>query len=221
MKGVLSVSNYLKKADKPVEAARMEQHYAQTAIPRAGKSKGSTGWEDNTMEGVIRDMTLAKGVTTTDGLYVRTFKQEDLKVKLKDGTWAVIEIKHGGGSIAYAERADLPEFPSTDRSYCLQGVDWVIYRYRADVTLRRTQVALEYRVARKEDFLDMLEEYAHGPRSGGWNTAVKFNNKTHTAINIQSPYVKNFWEGLKDDPRTMTLWDWSYEVLGRDLRWDW
>lgn len=212
---------YLNKADKPAEVLRMQEHYAQTAVPKDGKSKGSTGWKQDIMEGIIRDMTNAKGVTTVDDLYVRKAGKDDLKVKLKDGSYATIEIKHGGGSIAYAVNASLPSFPTTDRSYCLQGVDWVIYHIEADPTMRRTKVALEYRVAKAEDFLDMLEEYCHGPKSYGWSTAVKFNNASHTAINIQWTYVKNFWDGLKDDPRAMTLWDWSYEVLGRDLRWDW
>lgn len=214
------MSKYLKKGDKPTEVLRMQEHYAQTAVAKPGKAIGSTGWKADIAEAIIRDMVNAKGVTTVGDLYVRKQDKDDLKVKLKDGSYAIIEIKHGGGSLAYADK-NQPEFPSTDRSYCLQGVDWVIYRHKAEPEMRRTKMALEYRVATTEDFLDMLEEYCHGPKSGGWNTAVKFNNPTHTAINIQSQYVERFWEGLQDDDRAMTLWDWSYEVLGRDLRWDW
>ena len=212
---------YMKKADKPEQVERMKQHYADTAIAKEGKKQGSTGWKADIMEGVIRDMTMAKGITTVDNLYVRKAGKDDLKVKLKDGTYAVIEIKHGGGSLAYAENAGLPEFPTTDRSYCLNGVDWVIYHRTADPNMKRTKIAREYMVARAEDFMDMLEEYCHGPKAQGWSTAVKFNNATHTAINIQWSYLDQFWAGLQNDDRAMCLWDWSYEVLGRDLRWDW
>lgn len=212
---------YLKKADKQAEVARMEDHYAQTAVPRGEHKWGSKGWKDNIMEGVIRDMTNARGITTVEDLYVRKAKEHDLKVQLKDGSYAILEVKHGGGSLAYAVNASLPQFPSTDRSYCLKGVDWVVYHVEADPTKKRTAVALEYRVAKTEDFLDMLEEYCHGPKAQGWSTAVKFNNASHTAINIQWTYVKQFWAGLQDDERSMCLWDFCTDVLGRDPRWEW
>ena len=82
-------------------------------------------------------------------------------------------------------------------------------------------MADRYIVATREDFLDMLEEYCHGSRRSGWETATKFNNTSRTAINIQSQYVDEFYEGLESElgGRTMSAYEFCVNILGREPRW--
>lgn len=212
-------STYMNRQRKAELKVETDRHYAQQGMEHDGK-QGSTGWKQVLCERNVRDMVLAKGITTSGSMYKRGVNKDDILVQDKDGNWIHIEVKHGAGALAYACTLGIKEFTSRERDMCLQDVDWVIYRLEADPELRRTKMALEYRVCTREDFLDMLEEYCHGPKAAGFQTATKLSRE-NKQINIQSQYVKKFWEGLQDDPRAMTLWDWSFEVLGRDLRWDW
>lgn len=184
------------------------------------KTRPSTGADHKEQEVIIRDMINAEGITRSGDMRCRGINRDDCRVKDAEGNWLHVEIKHGGGSLAYADKLDMEVIEELDRDLCLLGQDWVIYCNVATIK-SRAEIAFTYRVARRDDFLDMLEEYCHGPKSKGWTTAVKFNNGTHTAINIQSKYVPQFWDGLEEDPRTMSLRDWCWEVLGRSPRWDW
>lgn len=193
---------------------KSEQHYM------AQQAKGSTGSEADLCERIIADMLNKDGITTTGGMFKQGFNRADVRVKDSEGNWVNVEVKHGGGAIAYAFLCGKEKFDSRDRDDCLIGADWVVYHLQADHNRARTKMVLEYRVSTREDFLDMLEEYCHGPRSAGFQTATKFS-KDGVQINIQSAYIKQFWAGLQDDPRAMILWDFCTDILGRDPRWDW
>jgi len=208
------VSKKMKRAEKLDMVEQVKQHYAHA------QEQGSTGSPMQVCEGIIRDMLNARGIQYATDMYARGYKQDDARVKDADGQWLNVEIKHGGGAIAYAERCGIAKFTSRDRDLCLQGVDYVVYCLTANPDAKRTKMATEYRVSTREDFLDMLEEYCHGPKAMGFQTATKFS-KEGRQINIQTTYLKSFWEGLQDDPRAMVLWDFCTDVLGRDPRWDW
>lgn len=218
---IMTKSVRLTKTSKAeaVEAfkARIEQE--RTTI-KPKKTRPSTGADSKEQEVIIRDMINAEGITRSGDMRCRGINQDDCRVKDKLGNWIHVEIKHGGGSIAYADKLGMEVFEDRDRDLCLVGQDWVIYCVDASIK-SRARIAFTYRVARRDDFLDMLEEYCHGPKAAGWETAVKFNNASHTAINIQSRYIKQFWAGLQDDPRSMSLKTWCWRILGRSPRWDW
>jgi hypothetical protein len=165
-------------------------------------------------------MVLVKGIKTTGSMYKRGVNKDDILTQDRNGNWLHLEVKHGAGAIAYACTLGIERFDSRDRDLCMQGVDYVIYRLEADPDMKRTKMALEYVVCSRTDFLDMLEEYCHGPRAMGFQTATKFA-KDGQQINIQSQYVKKFWDAMRKDDRVMCLWDFCTGVLGRDPRWDW
>lgn len=208
----------LTKSNRAEEWALSDTRLELEAITiKPGKTRPSTGADDKRAERDIRDMLLLEGIAWSRDLRARSINRDDIKTRDADGNQVVIEVKHGGGALAYASQYDLESFDTRDRDLCLQGVDYVAYCLTADIT-DRAAIACTYRVARREDFLDMLEEYCHGKRKGGWDTATKFNNATHTAIQIQSMYKKEFWNGMRRDPRTMTLMDFCLTVLGRKPR---
>lgn len=208
------------KSVKLSRTARMAAVIALFARLQAEAEAGSTAAAHKAADVVLRDMVNAEGVTYSGDFRCREAGREDARVKLADGTWANLEFKHGGGALAYADVCGMTEFTERTRDLLLQNADWVVYNIKPTEGFKRTTMALEYRVSTKEDFLDMLEEYCHGPRAKGIFTATKFS-KEGTQINIQSKYLKEFWEGLQDDPRTMCLWDFCTDYLGRDPRWDW
>lgn len=186
------------------------------------EKRNSTGVKAKDKETIIRDMTLVNGITWSTDLRARSCHKDDIRTRTEDGEDVVIEVKHGGGALAYACTYELECFESTDRDLCLPGVDYVCYHESAkSVSNDRHEIADEYIVATREDFLDMLEEYCHGPRTCGWRTAVKFGNSDRNTIQIQSQYTKQFFEGLQSElgARTMTLYTFCVEVLGREPRW--
>lgn len=208
------MSKKMNRAEKLDMVEQVKLYYAHT------QAKGSTGSPMQVCESVIRDMLNARGIQYATDMYSRGLDKDDVHVKGADGQWLNVEIKHGAGALAYAERCGIEKFTSRDRDLCLQGVDYVIYCLTANPDARRTRMATEYRVSTREDFLDMLEEYCHGPKAAGFWTATKFS-KEGKQINIQTTYVKSFWAGLQNDDRAMCLWDFCTDVLGRDPRWDW
>lgn len=212
-------STYMNRQLKAEMKVKTDLHYAQQGIGHDGK-QGSTGWKQVLCERNVRDMVLAKGIKTTASMFKRGVNKDDILTQDRQGNWLHLEVKHGAGALAYACTLGIEKFTSRDRDLCLQGVDWVIYRLEADPELKRTRMATEYRVCSREDFLDILEEYCHGPKAAGFMTATKFA-KDGQQINIQSQYVKQFWAGLQNDDRTMCLWDFCTDILGRDPRWDW
>lgn len=211
----------LTKASKPEAVAAFKTRIDREKVTiKPKKTRPSTGADAKENEVIIRDMVNAEGITRSGDLRARGTNREDCRVKDKDGNWLRVEIKHGGGSIAYADVENGEFFETRDRDLCLVGQDWVIYCIDAK-TKRRGAIAFTYRVSTRDDFLDMLEEYCHGPRTAGFQTATKFNNTSQTAINIQSKYLKQFWDGLQNDRRSMSLKTWCWRVLGRSPRWDW
>lgn len=185
--------------------------------------RNSTGVEAKDKEIVIRDMVLKEGITWSTDLRCRAANRDDIFTSTESGETLCIEVKHGGGSLAYASQYQLKYFTSRDRDLCLPGVDYVVYYVNAkdiDSTDRET-IADEYMVATRDDFLDLLVEYCHGKRSGGWETAVKFGNAKQNCINIQSTYIQPFMEGLVQElgERTMSLREFCTSVLGREPRW--
>lgn len=185
--------------------------------------RNSTGVAMKDKEIVIRDMLLKAGITWSTDLRCRAASRDDIFTTTENGEQLCIEVKHGGGSIAYASQYELARFETRDRELCLPGVDYVVYYVNAagiDSTDRET-IADEYMVATRDDFLDLLVDYCHGKRSGGWETAVKFGNAEQNCINIQSAYIKPFMEGLVSElgERTMSLREFCESVLGREPRW--
>ena len=183
-----------------------------------GKTRPSTGADCKARERDIRDMLNVDGITYSGDLRARGANRDDIFTRDRHGNKIVIEVKHGGGALAYACNYDFEIFETRTPDLCLQGVDYVVYNVTASLT-KRTKMALEYRVSTRADFLDMLEEYCHGKRSGGFETATKFS-KGGAQINIQSQYLTQFWDGLRNDSRSMCLWDFCTKVLGRDPRWE-
>jgi hypothetical protein len=184
----------------------------------AEKAKRSTGADQKAREIDIRDMLNAEGISYSGDLRARSTNRSDLRVKDAEGMWIDIEVKHGAGAIAYADEGEVFTNADRIRENCLKGVDWVVYCLTADLTDRH-DIAKQYRVSTREDFLDILEEYCHGPKAIGFMTSTKLS-KEDTQINIQSMYVKQFWDGLKSDDRAMSLWTFCYTVLGRKPRWN-
>lgn len=201
----------MKKVEKLEKVAQARDHYAAQA------AKGSTGSDMSLCETIVRDMLQARG---TGDLYARKLGQADVRVRTAEGECLTVEVKHGAGAIAYAEINGQAVFTTRSPELCLKGVDYVVYARYARPDARRTEMAMDYMVSTREDFLDMLVEYCHGPRGAGFETATKFS-KEGKQINIQSAYVDRLWEGMQDDDRAMCLWDFCTEVLGRDPRWDW
>lgn len=199
-------------ATKLEEWSKSQVRYARA------KAKGSTGEDQKEREQDVRDMLNQDGIQYSTDLRARRSDRSDIVVKDKNGNWVHIEVKHGAGALAYADTFNLKLFTTKDRDLCLADADYVVYSYTA-TEKRRTRIAKYYRVAKREDFLDMLEEYCHGNRSHGWNTAVAFA-KSRAQLNIQSQYAERFWEAMRRDERTMCLWDFCQIVLGRDPRWD-
>ena len=208
------MSDKMTKAKKAEMVAFILSYYAKLFAAH------STGADQQLCEVIIRDMLDALGIQYLNDMFHRGYKEQDVHVRTRDGKWLNLEVKHGAGALAYAERAGLQQFTSRDRDLCLKGVDYVIYRIKATPDLDRYGFANRYRVATREDFLDMLEEYGHGPKAQGFFTATKLS-KHGTQINIQSTYVRNFWDGMKNDPRSMRLYDFCLDVLGRAPRMDW
>ena len=184
----------------------------------AEKLKKSTGADCKARERDIRDMLNVEGITYSGDLRARGANRDDICTRDRYGNKLTIEVKHGGGALAYACNYDFETFETRDRDLYLVGADYVIYNITATTT-RRTLMALDYRVSTRDDFLDMLEEYCHGPKAQGFETATKLS-KGGAQINIQSKYLDKFWNGLKDDPRAMCLWDFCTTILGRDPRWE-
>lgn len=186
------------------------------------EKRNSTGVGAKDKEIIIRDMLNKAGIAWSGDLRARSVNRDDIMTSDAAGNSYHLEVKHGGGSIAYASMYGLESFDSRDRELCLYGVDYVIYHVKADsVSNDRHDIADEYIVATRDDFLDMLEEYCHGKRAHGWDTAVKFGNADHDCINIQSQYINEFFNGLLSElgARTMSLYEFCVSVLGREPRW--
>lgn len=183
--------------------------------------RNSTGVGAKDKEIILRDMLNKEGITWSGDLRARACNRDDITTTDAQGNEYHLEVKHGGGTLAYASKYGLECFESRDRDLCLIGEDYVIYHKKADeVSNDRHEIADEYLVASREDFLDMLEEYCHGKRKGGWETAVKFGNADHDTINIQSQYVEEFYDGLLCElgARTMSLYEFCVTILGREPR---
>ena len=187
------------------------------------KKRNSTGVHCKDKEIVIRDMLLKEGIAWSTDLRSRAVNRDDIFTSTENGEQLHLEVKHGGGSIAYASEYMLERFETRDRDLCLHGVDYVIYYVKADDidSNDRETIADEYMVATRDDFLDLLVEYCHGKRSQGWETAVKFGNAQQNCINIQSTYTQQFMDGLVSElgERTMSLREFCESVLGREPRW--
>ena len=209
----------LTNANRSAEWELSDARFDAERVIRPNKSKASTGVDAKRAERDLRDMLNVDGITYSGDLRARGANRDDIFTRDRHGNKLTIEVKHGGGSIAYACTLDMECFDERDRDLCLVGVDYVVYRVKADLT-NRFKMARGYMVATRDDFLDMLEEYCHGKRGGSWETATKFNNSTKTAINIQSMYIEQFWTGMQSDPRAMCLWDFCTNILGRDPRWE-
>lgn len=184
--------------------------------------RNSTGVHSKDKEIVIRDMVNKEGITWSGDLRSRSWNKDDIYTSDAQGHEYCLEVKHGGGALAYASKYGLEKFESRDRDLCLLGVNYVIYHKNAtEVSNDRHEIADEYLVASREDFLDMLEEYCHGIRKAGWETAVKFGNADHDTINIQSQYLEEFYNGLLCElgARTMSLYEFCVTILGREPRW--
>ena len=208
----------MEKSVRLTKANATEQWNLSDARFAKAKAKGSTGEDGKARERDFRDMSNVAGITYSGDLKGRSINRGDITTHDAKGNMLTLEVKHGGGAIAYAEVFKLEEFSERTPEMCLKGVDWVIYCDRADITDRH-EMAKTYRVCTREDFIDMLIEYCHGPKAAGFLTATKFS-KGCTQINIQSKYVKQFWDGMRNDPRTMSYWTFCYTVLGRKPRWN-
>lgn len=190
----------------------------------AEEQKGSTGVRAKGAEIVLRDMLNAEGIAWTGDFRARHQNREDIAVKDKNGVTIHIEVKHGGGALAYASQYDLEVFDSTDRDLCLKYADYVAYYKDArKLDLEdRESLADQFIVSTKEDFLDMLEEYCRGKRAHGWDTAVRLNSYGEQ-ISIQGAYAESLYEGLESElgNRTVSLREFCSEVLGREPRMHW
>ncbi len=212
----------MKKSVRITSATRA-QLWAEKDIRIATEiAKGSTGGRAKDREIVWRDMLNKRGITWSGDLRARGLNREDIVTSTEDGEQIVVEVKHGGGALAYAVTYNLESFDSRDRELCLRGVDYVLYCKTAEGSDDRHDMADRYIVATREDFLDMLEEYCHGSRRSGWETATKFNNSSRTAIQIQSMYIDEFFTGLESElgNRTMSAYEFCTTVLGREPHWE-
>ena len=214
---------------KPAEVVKMDARMFAEAHKNDGTGKrNSTGIGGKNCEAVIRDMVLKEGITWSRDLRARSQNRGDIVTTDASGKKITIEVKTGAGALAYASQYDIEFFDDNDidnLDIMLPGVDYVAYYVNGNEVDcdDREGIADDFIIATRENFIALLIDYCHGKRSSGWRTAVKFNNASRTAVNIQSTYTEAFYNGMvcELDSRTVTLRQFADDVLGRPLRMEW